>query len=167
MHSLCFPKWLLASDFNIIVRWLLETNVKHTDKKNMTLFDNFIQNNGFIDPPLINSSYTWSNIRLNPTFSRLDRFRYTSNWEQVFKPHHSKTLQRTVSNHFPISMESPQIKWGPWPFRLNCSSFNEKFFIKNIQSLWKNTYQGGHPGYSFIHRLKVLAADVIKNSQKE
>lgn len=94
---------------------------------------------------------------MNPTFSRLDRFLYTNDWELAFKPHFSKTLQRTVYDHFRVVLDSPQIKWGSCPFRLNNASLKQKKFMDNIQGWWLNSIQSGHPGYSFIQRLKILA----------
>ncbi|KAA0047998.1 LINE-1 retrotransposable element ORF2 protein [Cucumis melo var. makuwa] len=122
---------MLAEDFNI-VRWPSKTNAKSLDKKNMTILNNIIQDFGLVDPPLSNNSYTWSNLKTDPIYSRLDRFLYTKDWESTFKVHHSKTMQRTVSDHFPITLESHHITWGPCPFRLNNASLNEKDFTKNF-----------------------------------
>ncbi|TYJ97060.1 hypothetical protein E5676_scaffold506G001280 [Cucumis melo var. makuwa] len=163
LQSLSLPNWMLASDFNI-VRWRLETNAKKLDKRNMESFNDFIQVNGLIDPPLSNNAYTWSNLRASPTFSQLDRFLYTKNWELIFKPLFSGTLQRTISYHFPIILESQQIAWGPCPFRLNNSSLKEKDFAKNIHEWCNNTIQEGYPGYAFIQKLKHLAS-LLKNWQ--
>ena len=71
----CLPYWLLAGDFNIF-RWKSETNAKNLDTRNMAFFNDFIQANELIDPPLTNNNFTWSNLRINPTFSHLDRFLY-------------------------------------------------------------------------------------------
>lgn len=65
--------WLIAEDFNM-VRWKEETNAKHLDRRAMDKFNNFIHRNSLIDPPLSNNSFTWSNLRVNPTLSRLDGF---------------------------------------------------------------------------------------------
>ncbi|TYK13822.1 LINE-1 retrotransposable element ORF2 protein [Cucumis melo var. makuwa] len=165
LHSLCSPIWMLAEDFNI-VRWPSKTNAKSLDKKNMTILNNIIQDFGLVDPPLSNNSYTWSNLRTDPIYSRLDRFLYIKDWESTFKVHHSKTMQRTVSDHFLITLESHHITWGPCPFRLNNASLNEKDFTKNFPTWWENTKIEGHPGYSFIQRLKILATR-IKDWQKQ
>lgn len=159
LKYICYPNWLLARDFDI-VRWLSKTNAKHIDRRNMENFNNFIRANDLIDPPLINNEFTWSNLRTKVG----SFFFYTKDWELAFKHHISKTLKRTISDHFPITLENSQIKWGLCPFRLNNTSLKEKDFIKNIQDWWKNTYQQGHPSYSFIQRLKALTL-VIKNWQ--
>ena len=75
-------------------------------------------------------------------------------------------MQRTVSDHFPITLESHHITWGPCPFRLNNASLNEKDFTKNFPTWWENTKIEWHPGYSFIQRLKILATR-IKDWQKQ
>lgn len=132
LQPLCLPNWLIAGDFNIY-RWELETNAKYFDFRNMASFNNFIQANELIDPPLSYNKFTWSNLRVIPTFSRLDRFLYSEGWENIFKIHSSRTLHRTVSDHFPIVLESPRIIWGPCPFRLNDISLLDKDFKRNFQ----------------------------------
>ena len=106
LQTLCLPNWLITGDFNII-RWETETNAKSLDRRNMVNFNNFISVNELIDPPPLNNKYTWSNLRLNPTYSRLDRFLLLKGWENAFGLHTSRTLERKVSDHFPIFLKSP------------------------------------------------------------
>ncbi|KAA0035247.1 LINE-1 retrotransposable element ORF2 protein [Cucumis melo var. makuwa] len=156
LQTLCVPNWLIIGDFNI-VRWKTERNAKSLDRRNMANFNNFISVNELIDPPPLNNKYTWSNLRLNPTYSCLDRFLLSKGWENTFGLHTSRTMERIVSDHFPIILESPQIKWGPCPFRLNNSSLKDKEFQKNFPDWWNNSKQFGFPGYAFIQSLKSLS----------
>ncbi|KAA0026124.1 LINE-1 retrotransposable element ORF2 protein [Cucumis melo var. makuwa] len=123
----------------------------------MALFNNFIKENELIDPLSLNNKYTWSNLKLNPIFSRLDRFLFSKGWEQTFSIHTSRTLERIVLDHFPIVLESPHIKWGPCPFRLNNTSLKDKDFKKNFQDWWNKSKHVGFPGYAFIQSLKTLS----------
>ena len=79
----------------------------------MNSFNFFISGCDFYDPPISNAKYTWSNLRAQPILSRLDRFLYTPDWEIIFEQHFSRRLPRETSDHFPISLESNSIKWGP------------------------------------------------------
>ncbi|KAA0034017.1 LINE-1 retrotransposable element ORF2 protein [Cucumis melo var. makuwa] len=132
------------------------------------MLNNFISNNLLIDPPLSNNRYTWSNLRIPPTFSRLDRFLYNSNWEFLFNPHITRTLPRPTSDHFPLVCEdsSPTVRWGPAPFRLNSIALNDPEFKRNMDRWWDLSAQKGHPDFAFIQRLKSLA-NLIKPWQKE
>ena len=129
---------MLVGDFNII-RWSSESNAKNMGKVSMTYFNAFIQRNQLCNPPLSNDKYTWSNMRRNPTCSRIDSFLFTKVWEQNCNKHFLRTLVRTLLDYFLIGLETNQIKWGPCPFRLNNSSLMEKDFKKNIQVWWKDT----------------------------
>ncbi|KAA0045138.1 LINE-1 retrotransposable element ORF2 protein [Cucumis melo var. makuwa] len=132
------------------------------------MLNNFITNNLLIDPPLINNRFTWSNLRNPPTFFRIDRFLYNSTWENLFSPHTTRTLPRSTSDHFPLVCEdsNPKLSWGPVPFRLNSIALSDPEFKRNMGRWWENSIQDGHPGFSFIQRLKSLA-NFIKPWQKE
>ena len=131
----------------------------------MNNFNTFISGCDFIDPPLTNAKFTWSNLRAQPILSRLNIFLYTPNWEILFEPHFSKMLPRVTSDHFSIALESNSLKWGCSPFIFTNSFLKEVSFKQNIEVWWKNTAQVGHPGYSFMGRLKQLSY-TIKNWSK-
>ena len=81
LANLCEPNWLIGGDFNVF-RWNTKTSFPNPAKYNMKKFNTFILRSQLIDPPLINGSFTWSNLREEPVLSRLDRFLYSPNWEQ-------------------------------------------------------------------------------------
>ncbi|KAA0039966.1 LINE-1 retrotransposable element ORF2 protein [Cucumis melo var. makuwa] len=132
----------------------------------MRCFNKFISDSNLIDPPLSNAKFTWSNLRVQPVLSRIDRFLYTANWENLFTAHYSKTLSRVTSDHFPIALESSMISWGPSPFKFINVHLKEPWFKKNVTIWWKNLRQGGHPGFSFMKKLKQLSA-IIRDEQKK
>ncbi|KAL0559838.1 hypothetical protein IC582_000218 [Cucumis melo] len=159
LKSICLPTWILGGDFNVI-RWKEETTTKNPASLSMKRFNSFISNCNLIDPPLSNAKYTWSNLRAQATLSRLDRFLFTSHWENIFPGHTSKVLTRTTSDHFPIVLESSMISWGPSPFRFTNAYLNDPDYKKNIEFWWGNTSQPGYAGYSFMRRLKQLALKI-------
>lgn len=63
--------WILAGDLNL-VRWIIDRSSDLNCTPLMDLFNDFIQFAGLVDIPIKNRSYTWSNKRPNPSFSRLD-----------------------------------------------------------------------------------------------
>ncbi|KAE8645642.1 hypothetical protein Csa_020231 [Cucumis sativus] len=152
IKSTCLPRWLMGGDFNI-VRWQSETTAKN------------------IAVPCMNSSILSFRdaISIIPQFqmpntlgqtSRLDRFLYTPNWESIFEPHFSRLLLRETSDHFSITLESNSLKWGPSPFRFTNTFLKEVSFKQNFEHWWTNTAQAGHPGYSFMRRLKQLSQTI-------
>lgn len=126
------------------------------------MLNNFMSNNLLIDPPLTNNKFTWSNIRNPLVFSRIDSFLYNTSWEDSFKPHTTKT----TSDHFPLICEDSTLSWGPAPFRLNKIVLNDLEFKRNMERWWTDSNQSGHPGFSFIQKLKSLA-NFIKPWQNE
>ncbi|TYK05808.1 LINE-1 retrotransposable element ORF2 protein [Cucumis melo var. makuwa] len=158
---------LLRGDLNV-VRMREESTAVTSSSHSSNMLNNFISNNLLIDPPLTNNRYTWSNLRNPPTFSRLDRFLYNSRWETLFNPHITRTLSRPTSDHFPLVCEdsTSTLRWGPAPFRLNSIALNDPKFKRNMERWWELSVQNGHPGFSFIRRLKSLA-NLIKPWQKE
>ncbi|KAL0552328.1 hypothetical protein IC582_011437 [Cucumis melo] len=165
-HLNSFP-WILGGDLNV-TRLREESTSISSSTHSSRMLNNFINNNLLLDPPLINNRFTWSNLRNPPTFSRIDRFLYNSSWESLFSPHTTRTLPRSTSDHFPLVCEdsNPKLSWGPVPFRLNSIALNDPDFKRNMGRWWENSIQDGHPGYSFIQRLKSLA-NFIKPWQKE
>lgn len=140
------------------MRWHSETNAINSDDNGMHNFNNLITRNCLIESLLSNNKYTWSNLRIVATLSRLDRFLYIGNWEQNNNFHYPRVISRYISDHFPIVLESEQIEWCPCPFLLNNSSLKERDFKTNIQVWWENTRQPGKHGYHFLQRLKTLAS---------
>lgn len=159
LYGLCNDCWLLGGDFNVF-RWSSETSSINPAKKSMRKFNNFISSTGLIDPPLLNGSYTRSNLRNSPIRSRLDRFLYSYNWALKFGDHTSKRLSRITSDHFPILLDSPSVSWGPCPFRFDNYLLKNKSFLDKIEHWWISSSQDGHPGYSFIRHLRQLAKSV-------
>ena len=78
-------------------------------------FSNFISLNGLMDIPLEGGSFSWSNSRAG---SKIDRFLFSSEWEEDYPNIHQNRLSRVLSDHFPISLEGRDIRKGRRPFRL-------------------------------------------------
>lgn len=95
----------------------------------MNKFNSFIQRGNLIDPPFTNDKFRWSNLRKKLVHLGLIIF---------FTPHNGrKDLQimlasfspRITSDHFPIVLQTANLKWGLIPFRFNNYIINDKSFI--------------------------------------
>jgi endonuclease/exonuclease/phosphatase family metal-dependent hydrolase len=65
----------------------------------MTDFSDFISEQGHMDTPLADGTFTWSN---SYSRSRIDRFLVSSEWEIKYPSLIQKRLLRLCSDHFPI-----------------------------------------------------------------
>jgi hypothetical protein len=63
--------WILLGDFNLI-RWLVDRSDDMRSFGLMSEVNDFIMDLELIDVPLQNRSFTWSNKRADPTFSKID-----------------------------------------------------------------------------------------------
>lgn len=72
----------------------------------MRKFGSFIERWYLIDGPLKGAKYTWTNFRDNPSLSRLDKFLFCNNWEDLFPGRSQVAYPRSVSDHTPIVLES-------------------------------------------------------------
>jgi len=75
--------WCIGGDFNVI-RFPVERSSDVCLNTAMMEFSDFIFEQGLMDLPLARGSFTWSNNQENPTWSRLDRFLVSPNWEVKF-----------------------------------------------------------------------------------
>lgn len=70
-----------------------------------------------IDPPLANAQFTWSDFRDDPICCQLDRFLFTTKWEELFNFRRHEAMVRIVSDHCPITLYATRPRWGLLPFR--------------------------------------------------
>ena len=55
---------------------------------------------------LIGTVYTWINDDLNHTFEKLDRFLVSSEWEEQYQMSIVTTLDRGLSDHAPLILDT-------------------------------------------------------------
>jgi endonuclease/exonuclease/phosphatase family metal-dependent hydrolase len=70
-----------------------------------------------MDLPLLGGSFTWSNNQETSSWSRLDRFLVSPNWEVKCPGLLQKRLHRLCSDHFPILLDCDGIQRGPRLFK--------------------------------------------------
>ena len=68
-------------------------------------FSDFISEQGLVDLPLEEGTFTWSNSKEVVSHSRLDKFLLSSDWEEHFLNIRQRRLQRLPSDHFPILVD--------------------------------------------------------------
>jgi exonuclease III len=113
---------LIGGDFNII-RFSSEKNKFMRANRWTDMFNNIINTYALREIHLSGGQYTWSNNQADPTLEKLDRFLMSSDWEDLFPLTTVHKLNRDVSDHNPLildTMEDKPKKKFPFRFKKNC-----------------------------------------------
>jgi hypothetical protein len=125
--SNCKGPSIFGGDFNII-RTNEEKNKPVILSRCSALFNSIIEMHGLIDLDLSDRLYTWSNNRNNPTFEKLDRFLVNPEWDLMFHNATVRGLDRSLSDHVPLVLQTEEKKKIPHEFRYELSwKFRPKF----------------------------------------
>lgn len=111
MRGLCEGPWVLGGDFNT-ARRMEERRGCSRSTNVMVDFSSWIEDLELHDPILIGCKYTWVRGANRSNNARLDRFLYSSEWEENFKKIKQRAMARIVSDHNPIILEC-----GEWERR--------------------------------------------------
>ena len=128
----------------------------------MADFSDFISSCGLVDPPLEVGQYTWSNGREEETLSRLDRFLFTTNWEDQFPSIIQRRMPRLLSDHFPFTLECGQFQHGKRPFHFENMWLKAEGFVDHVRHWWGSYHFHGSPSHVLANKLKALKADLKK-----
>lgn len=130
--------WILMGDFNLL-RSELDTTSQVTNIGTMQDFNNFIDEAGLFETPLQGRTFTWSNKRPRPTFSKLDRVLLSGHWNTFGASVTLGDLPTTASDHAPLSLRlKPHVDRGKKQFKF------ENFWLKYdgiqevVQSAWNS-----------------------------
>lgn len=96
--------WLLARDFNIIADINEKQGGRNVDLLGMQEFQDFINQNGFIDDGFHGSPFTWCNNRSGREriWERLDRVMFNFDFQSLFPNSIVSHLTRICSDHNPL-----------------------------------------------------------------
>jgi endonuclease/exonuclease/phosphatase family metal-dependent hydrolase len=108
--------WCIGGDFNV-TRFPAERSRDVRLNAAMMEFSDFIFEQDLMDLPLVGGPFTWSNNQETPSWSHLDRFLVSPDWEVKFPGSLQKRLPRLCSDHFPILLDCGGVHWGPRPFK--------------------------------------------------
>ncbi|GLT79359.1 hypothetical protein SLA2020_508500 [Shorea laevis] len=119
----------------------------------MREFDDFIQNIGLIDLPLVGRKYTWYNSN-GQYMSIIDRFLLTEEWILKWSDVKQWGLSRLVSDHCPVLLKNEKMDWGPKPFKFFDAWLDQPGCKENIREVWKSTEVKGWNRYKLKEKLK-------------
>jgi hypothetical protein len=75
-------------------------------------FSNFIYEQGLMDLPLVGGTFTWSNNRNSPSWSRIDRLLVSPEWKANFLDLFHIRVHRLCLDHFPFLLDCGGIQGG-------------------------------------------------------
>ena len=151
--------WCIGGDFNV-TRFPTERLGGATFNPTMQDFSEFISYFGLMDIPLEGGKYTWSNNRTDVSMSRIDRFLYSTDWEDHFPAIHQKRLPRLLSDHYPIMLECGDFSKGRRPFRFKNMWLGADGFVDKVKGWWESYHFEGTPSFILARKLRALKFDL-------
>ena len=107
-------------------------------------------------------SFTWSNNRTDVSMFRIDRFLYSTDWEDHFLAIHQKRLPRLLSDHYPIMLECGDFSRGKRPFRFENMWLKSDGFVDQVKGWWESYHFEGTPSFILARKLRALKLDLKK-----
>jgi len=155
MKGLSEGPWVTGGDFNT-VRHMLERRGCSRTTNIMADFSKWIEDLELHDPILIGGKYTWVRGLNHQSNARLDRFLYSTEWEESFKNIRQRIMPRVTSDHNPILLEC-----GDWEKRNSYFKFENWWlkvegFNELVQEWWNGFTVVGCPDYKLCTKLKLL-----------
>lgn len=143
--------YLIMGDFNEILE-AQDRGSLYIDPTTSSKFRTFINNLQLIEISPSDGRYTW--FRGNAK-SKLDRVFVHIDWLSQFPHLSSSILNRRISDHCPIIVNSQKTNWGPKPFRFQDAWFTHKGCMEVIAQSWQKNGQ-----LSFMEKLKSVKSEL-------
>ncbi|XP_058775832.1 uncharacterized protein LOC131650119 [Vicia villosa] len=148
--------WCIGGDFNSITS--LEERIgssRHSYRREIMLFKDFIEEMELEDLPTIGGKFTWFKSN-GKSMSRIDRFLLSDCFVDDWKVEGQYIGERDVSDHAPIWLKDNRKNWGPKPFKFNNIWFKHEEFDIFVKEEWKKLVVGGRGDYCLVEKLKTL-----------
>ena len=113
---------LIGGDFNIMIH-SKEKNKHNVNPRWPFLFNAVIDIFDLREIELIGRQFTWANSLTDPTYEKLDRVLMTTEWELKYPLVMLHALDRGVSDHTPLLLETgdPAFSGHPKQFKMELS----------------------------------------------
>lgn len=124
----------------------------------------FIFDQDLIDLPLVGRAFMWSNNRDPPSWSGIDRFLASFDWEAQFHEVSHMRLQSLCSDHFHILLDCGDFHKGKRYFKFESIWLKEKGFAGKVKQWWTSYCFQGSPSFIMASRLKEASFERIMRS---
>ena len=88
--------------------------------------------------------------------SRIDRFLFTSDWEDHFQGMHQVLLPKITSDHFPILLQGKDVVSVKRPFKFENMWLEVDDFCELVSSFWGELRVSGSPSFVLAKKLNFL-----------
>uniref|UniRef100_A0A0V0IFJ2 Putative ovule protein n=1 Tax=Solanum chacoense TaxID=4108 RepID=A0A0V0IFJ2_SOLCH len=155
VRELCGGPWVTCGDFNT-VRTMAERRGCRRITNVMTDFSRWIEDMELHDPCLRGGNFTWFRGPNQHSAARLDRFLYSTEWDEQFRNIRQQIMPRVISDHSPIMLQC-----GDWEQRKPYFKFenwwtNVEGFKELIQDWWNGFVVEGCPDFKLSMKLKMV-----------
>ncbi|KAH0722802.1 hypothetical protein KY290_005454 [Solanum tuberosum] len=155
VRELCGGPWVTCGDFNTI-RAMAEMRGCMRITNVMTEFSRWIEDMELHDPCLRGGNFTWFRGPNQHSSARLDRFLYSTEWDEQFRNIRQQIMPRVISDFSPIMLQC-----GDWEQRKPYFKFenwwtNVEGFKDLIQDWWNGFVVEGCPDFKLSMKLKIL-----------
>ncbi|CAN0825290.1 LINE-1 retrotransposable element ORF2 protein [Linum grandiflorum] len=128
--------------------------------------NDFILENQLLDLPLIGASFTWSNLREQPSLSRIDRALVNASFESSFPECRLVALNRVCSDHRAIILNCNSLPTIKRPWRFESMWILHDDFLPFISGWWSECHIRVDSLGSLAKKLKLLK-DHLKRWNKD
>ncbi|XP_071680068.1 uncharacterized protein [Lolium perenne] len=138
-------------DFNL-VRSPCDKSNGNINTTEAASFNDFINNLGLLEIPLLDRQFTWSNQQSPPILARLDRVLINPEWSFALPDSTLTSSPRPTSDHVPIHLEASSKAPRSTVFRMENSWLSHSAFPYLVTSNW-NSVGPNHSHLSPVSQL--------------
>jgi hypothetical protein len=161
--SLWEVPWCIGGDFNVTL-YLDERSRGTANRSAVADFAEFVAEHGLMDLPMAGGGSTWSN---SVSWSRLDRFLVSPEWEFSYPGLSQKKLLRVCSDHAPILLASGCPQVGKRAFKFENMWLKEEGFVEKIRNWWASFQFYGTPSFVLAKKLRALKEEIKRWNMEE
>jgi hypothetical protein len=157
--------WCIGGDFNATI-FLRERSGGAGFRRAASEFADFIVDHGLMDLPLGGGGggvSTWSN---SLSWSRLDRFLVSPDWEMGYPGLVQRKLLRVCSDHAPIMLTRGDLHYGKRSFKFENMWLKEEGFVDKVRDWWGSFSFDGTPSFVLAKKLQALKGKIKEWNSK-
>jgi hypothetical protein len=155
--------WCIGGDFNVTL-YHSERSGGARRRRGVAAFADFIAEQGLMNLPLLGGVSTWSN---SSSWSRLDRFLVSTEWDLRYPDLMQKKLTRVCSDHAPIILCGGIRQDGKRPFKFENMWLKEEGFVEKVRRWWGSFSFWGSPSFVLAKKLRALKGEIKRWSIEE
>ena len=125
-------------------------------------FAKFIADQGLMDLPLAGGVSTWSN---SLSWSRLDRFLVSPEWDLRYPGLVQKKLLHVCSDHTPILLTKGGMQFGKHSFKFENMWLKEEGFVEKVKDWWGSFSFVGTLSFVLAKKLQALKGEIKWNNE--